>query len=219
MSKSVSSGALQSGTADPVAEAASIMILLGLKEAGVPNVGYGKASATRASLLQQARSLLATASPVTLEERHRFLAVKAALEALEATERGDELLPFRDQFRGHVEAVRGGEGAEIFGGRRITNKPNVETAFLRAAMYVLWERAEGDDVARAQIVRDAVSLEIIGRKTDSDKKNTNAVKKRVANIKNRARDGAGNVAAEWEHIDIVTRLVDAAGYRRLHDFQ
>ncbi|MHA7852516.1 hypothetical protein [Roseovarius sp.] len=219
MSDVVSSGGSTLDSCDPVEEAGSIMILLALKEAGIAKVCHGKSTTTRTALLKRARSLLAAARPETAEEKHRYFAAKTALEALEANERGEEPLPYSDQFRGHVEAVRGGEGAEIFGGRRVGNKPSVETAFLRAAMFVLWERHEGDDDARAQLVRDAVSMEIIGSKTDSQTKNMNAVKTRVANIKSRPRDGFGSVATEWEHVDIVKRLVDQAGYRRLEDFQ
>lgn len=207
-----------SDSVDPIEKATRILVVLGIAEAKAQKGGYENPSAAFAVALKRVRSFLATASPETSEERHRFLAVKTALEALEATERGDEPLPFRDQFRGHVEAVHGGEGAEIFGGSRVTNKPSAETAFLRAALYVLWKRNRGDDTSRAQLVKDAVSLGIIGSKTDSHEKNTKAVKKRVANIKEKAPDGNGPKAAEWQHVNLVELLVKHAAYRRLRDF-
>jgi hypothetical protein len=219
MSRDVSNRGSTPGSCDPIDEAGRILIFLALKEAGGVNVGCRKSSTGNTAMLRRARSLLAMASPATAEEKHRYFALKTALEALESEERGEAPLLHLEQFRGHVEFVRRGEGAETFGGRRISNKPSAEIAFMRAAMFVLWEFFEGDDSARAQLVRDAVSLEIIGSKKNSQTKNADVVKTRVANIKSRPRDGHGSAAPEWEHIDIVKRLVDLAGYRRLQDFQ
>lgn len=218
MTERFSSEIPMSDNVDPIEKATRILVLLGIEETKAQSGGDAMPRPVFAAILKRARSILATANPVTVKDKHQFYAVKTALEALEATERGEDPLLFRDQFRGHVEAVHGGKGAEIFGGRRVNNKPSAETAFLRAAMFVLWELNRGDDAAQAQVVKDAVSIEIIGRKTDSHKKNTNAVKKRVANIKNRTSDGCGPKAVEWQHIGLVKLLIEHASYRRLQDF-
>lgn len=218
MSASVSNGRSTPGSFDPIEEAGRILIRLAIDDA-LKRSSESPQTPDIRSELQRARELLSQAKPRNSEETHRYLAAKTALEALEATEREEAPLLYGDQFRGHVEAVRGGEGAEIFGGRRVSNKPSADIAFLRAAMFVLWERYEGDDDARAQLVKDAVSKGIIGSKTDSQTKNMHAVKTRVANIKNRPHDGHGPVAPEWEHVDLVVRLVREAGYQSLSDFQ
>ena len=165
------------------------------------------------------RHLLSQAKPNSDADRHRYFAAKTALETLEANERGEVLIPYLDQFYGHVEAVRGGEGAKVFGGVRISNKPNATTAFLRAALFVLWGHYQGDDTARSTLVREAVSLGIIGNRTDSQAKNEAAVKSRIDNVHKRPHDGQRAVAPEWEHIDLVRRLVHEAGFQKLADFR
>ena len=209
----------QAGLSGPVAEAGHILRRIAVRELYATSRNPTGSSLSIDQELQYVRHLLSKVKPNSDADRHRYLAAKTALETLEANERGEVLIPYLDQFYGHVEAVRGGEGAKVFGGVRISNKPDATIAFLRAALFVLWGHYQSDDTARSALVREAVSLGIIGNRTDSPAKNEAAVKSRINNVHKRPRDGQRAVAPEWEHIDLVRRLVHKAGFRKLADFR
>lgn len=209
----------QAGPTCPVAEAGCILMRLADRELSASNSNPAKLVVRIDHELKRVRHLLSQAKPNSDADRHRFLAAKTALETLEARERSEPLLPYHDQFYGHVEAVRGGEGAELFGGVRISNKRNATTTFLRAALFVLWEHYKGDVTARSALVREAVLLGITGNSSDSQAKNEAAVRTRVNNIQKRPPDGQGPVAPEWGDVKFVKRLVNIEGFRKLADFQ
>lgn len=209
----------QAGPSCPVAQAGCILVRLAERELSASNSNSAKLVVRIDQELERVRHLLSQAKPNGDADMHRYLAVKTAFETLEANERSVPLLPYHGQFYGHVEAVRGGEGAKLFGGVRISNKSNATTSYLRAALFVLWEHYRGDMTARSALVREAVSLGITGNKTDSQSKNETTVRTRIANIHKRPRDGQRAVAPEWEHVDLVRRLVNIAGFRKLADFQ
>jgi len=209
----------QTDASDPVALAGCILLRLAERTLAAASGNRADSMVSIDLELLCVRHLLSQATPNSEADRHRYFAAKTALETLEANERSEPLLPYHDQFYGHVEAVRGGEGAKMFGGARISNKPDATTAFMRAALFVLWEHYRGDMTARSTLVREAVSLGITGNKTDSQSKNETTVRTRIANIQKRPRDGQRAVAPEWEHVDLVRRLVNIAGFRKLADFQ
>ena len=209
----------QAGPSGPVAEAGWILIKLAKRELSASNSNPAELVVRVDQELKRVRHLLSQAEPKSDADKHHYLAAKTALETLEANERSEPHLPYHDQFFGHVEAVRGGEGAKLFGGVRISNKRDVTTSFLRAALFVLWEHYRGDLAARSALVREAVSLGITGTKTDSQSKNETAVRTRINNIHKRPPDGQRAVAPEWEHVDLVRYLVNTAGFGKLSDFQ
>ena len=148
----------QAGPSGPVAEAGHILRRIAVRELYATSRNPTGSSLSIDQELLRVRHLLSRAEPKSDADRHLYFATKTALETLEVNERGDVPLPYLGQFYGHVEAVRGGKGAEMFGGARITNKPDATTAFMRAALFVLWEHYQGDDTARSALVREAVSL-------------------------------------------------------------
>lgn len=106
--------------------------------------------------LKRARMYLEKVDPKT--DRHRFGAAKNALEALEANQRGEKSLGALDYFKGHTEAIHGGPRDLDFGGKRITNKPPVEVAYLRAVAIILWEKFPEKRDELATEVRKALNI-------------------------------------------------------------
>ena len=209
----------QADASDPVAIAGCILLWLAKRTLAAASGNPAESMVSIDQELLRVRHLLSQAKPKSEAGRHRYFAAKTALETLEANERREPLLPYHDQFYGHVEAVRGGEGAELFGGTRISRKPNAKTAFLRAALFVLWEHYCGDDTARSALVKEAVSLGIIGNRTSSPAHNEAVVRTRIKNIHKRPNDGQGAVASEWEHVDLIRRLVSTGAFKKLADFR
>ena len=157
-------------------------------------------------LLAVARENLEQADP--LLERHRYLAVKITLEGLEAIERGDNPLSTSDFFSGCVEAILGGPRSLDLGGKIIKNRPTVEGSYMRAAVYLLWNR----DFDRDQLVLDAQSL---GYFTNRKK-----LRNFVNNSTNQKPDGSGKPQSTiWAHIPLIEDLVNNHGYRALSDFK
>lgn len=159
------------------------------------------------ALLASARSHLELANP--LSEPHKFSAVKNALEALEAFERGDSTLGGIDLFKALVESVLGGNRKMNFGGRgRQGPKVSVNQAFLRAAAVALWERSPEQ---RDHLVSEARTLVGVGTK--------NKLRKIVENHNNRHDvDITKSGSALSIHIPLVRDLIEHHGYRTLKDF-
>lgn len=170
------------------------------QEGGLNDEGYRK-------LLVSTRRHLEMANPS--EEPHRFLAVKNALEALEAIERGDSTLGGIEIFKAFVESVHGGERVMDFGGRRRQgNKPSVDQAYLRAAAVALWERFPAE---RARLVSQARTL--IGVRTESQ------LRKMVENFHTRHDfDTTRSSSPLSIHMGVVNDLIEHHGYRTLKDF-
>jgi hypothetical protein len=157
------------------------------------------------ALLAEARRNLEETDPNI--KQHRYAAAKTALEALEAIERGDDILNALEIFKGHVEAICGGERTFDLGGRRIKNKPSVNVSYLRAAAYVLWNR----NIARGQLELDAQSLLGFSNRAQ--------LRKFVYNSTNLKPDGSGMPQSSiWVHIPIIEDLIDNHGYKALTDF-
>lgn len=140
-------------------------------------------------------------------EPHKFAAVRTALEALEATERGDNTFNAVEMFQGHVEAICGGERTFDLGGKRITNRPPSDVSYLKAAAYVLWKRKFDRD----QLVLDAQSLLGFTNRTQ--------LRAFVNNSTHQNPDGSDMPQSTiWAHVPLIEELVDRHGYRALTDF-
>ncbi len=140
-------------------------------------------------------------------EPHKFAAVRTALEALEATERGDDTFNAVEMFKGHVEAICGGERTFDLGGKRIKNRPSSDVSYLKAAIYVLWNL--GCD--RDQLVLDAQSL--------LDFTSRRQLRMFVNNSTHQKPDGSGMPQSTiWAHVPLIEELVKRHGYRALTDF-
>jgi len=157
------------------------------------------------ALLAAVRRSLEKANPS--DDTHRYFAVKSALEALEAFERGESTLGGIEQFKSHVGSSDGGERPFDFGGKKVKHRLSVNDAFLRAAAFVLWQR----DFDRDQLVKDVG--QILGI--------TSRQKFRafVNNVKTASPDASGlPVSSIWVHVPRVTELIDTWNYRALTDF-
>lgn len=157
------------------------------------------------NLLAVARENLEQADPQF--EHHKYSALRTALMDCEAVERGDNTLNAKKTFEGHVEAIFGGPRAFNFGGKIIKNRPTVEGSYMRAAVYVLWNR----DFDRDQLVLDAQSLGYFTTRKQ--------LRNFVNNSTNQKPDGSGKPQSTiWSHIPLIEDLVDNHGYRALSDF-
>lgn len=164
--------------------------------------------------LRAIRNLLAQCDPS--EDPYRFRAAKTALEGLEAMERGDHQLETGKLFDSDVEAICGGPRELNLGGRQINNKLSAKEYFLRAAAIKLWQKYPDD---RDQLVKDAVSLKVVGSSTDSRQKNRERLRRIVDNFKQRSHDVPGQprspILDQWA---VVSELVDNYNYSRLEEF-
>ena len=159
------------------------------------------------ALLVKARRSLATADPN--ESLHKFMAVRTALESLEASERGDDDLKGIELFKSFTEAVLGGPRELEFGGRpRQGQKFAVEINYLRAAAVALWERFPE---IRGSLVSEARVLMGVGTKA-----------KLVSIVENfNARhdvDIAKSKSPLSIHMPLISDLIEHHGYRKLRDF-
>ena len=159
------------------------------------------------ALLASARHNLGLTNPVS--EHHKFSATKAALETLEATERGDSTLGGIEIFKALVESVHGGERDMDFGGRRRQGpKVSVNQAFLRAAAVALWEEFPEQRDQLASQARTAIGA---GTKDKLRKLVENHINRHDVEI---AKSGSPLSI----HMPLVQDLIKNHGYRRLTDF-
>lgn len=169
------------------------------KNCPINAAGYG-------ALLKRVRMYLEKVDPKI--DPHRFGAVKNALEALEAGERGESNLGAIDYFKGHTEAIHGGPRDIQLGGEKISNKPSVDQAYLRAAAIVLWKKLPN---RRELLLKEAKRL--IGIR------GMEALGKLVDNFNQRHDiDIAKSKSPLSIHIAAIEELVDKYGYRKLTDF-
>jgi len=159
------------------------------------------------ALLIKARRTLATAD--LNEKPHKFMAVRTALESLEASERGDDDLKDMELFKSFTEAVLGGPRELEFGGRpRQGQKFAVEINHLRAAAVALWERFPE---MRGSLVSEARVLMGVGTKAklESIVENFNA---------RHDVDIAKSKSPLSIHMPLISDLIEHHGYRKLRDF-
>jgi len=110
--------------------------------------------------LSDARTLLERVK-ISDDNRHKYLALKTAIEFGERVNNGDELGPEAtnsalDIFRTSVETLLTGPRKLDFGGRKPTpNRLAVEIHALRAALVCLWEEFPEK---REQLAKDAKKL-------------------------------------------------------------
>lgn len=159
------------------------------------------------ALLIKARRTLETAD--LNEKPHKFMAVRTALESLEASERGDDDLKGMELFKTFTEAVLGGPRELEFGGRpRQGQKFAVEINHLRAAAVALWERFPE---MRGSLVSEARVLMGVGTKAklESIVENFNA---------RHDVDIAKSKSPLSIHMPLISDLIEHHGYRKLRDF-
>jgi hypothetical protein len=161
------------------------------------------------SLLDQARSHLVRVDPS--HDSHQFGAVKTALEACEAIERGEDPVGSTLFFNGFVEGVLGGERQINLGGKqRVSRKPSVNESFLRAALCQLWE-VDKDPHRRDKLIKDARSLINIRSKR--------AVMKLIDNFNQRHDSNVVNSRSpQSAHIPLIKELIASHDYKKLTDF-
>ena len=158
-------------------------------------------------LLGKARQTLAEADPT--ENRHMFLALKTALEELEASERGDSSLGGIPIFKSLVESILGGQREIDFGGRpRQGQKVSTNKAYLRTVAVALWECFPEK---RDQLVSEARALIDIGTKKK--------LRKIVENFHQRHDVDIANSKSPLSiHMPVVKDLIENHGYLKLRDF-
>ena len=161
------------------------------------------------SLLTEARLHLVNVDP--LHDPHRFGAVKTALEACEAIERGEDPVGATLLFSGFVEGVLGGERKMDLGGKkRVSRKPSVTQTYLRAAFCKLWEM---DKILRRRdlLVKEARTYLNIRNKRAAAKLVDNFNQKHDTNVVN-------SNSPKSVHIRLIKELIDSYGYKKLTDF-
>lgn len=197
---------MNSAKLDPLDEAGKLLLFLAIAQARIavdnPD-GMTLGRVKCAAVLTRVRKLLAEVPQG--KDPHKFMAAKTALEVLEAIEQGKAVVGGIDVFRGFVEAVHGGPRNLDFGGRRVSRKPPVEEAFLKAAAIVLWDRFPDQREKLATEARRFLGI-----------RNLKALRKMVDNFNQRHNfDLAASESPSSVHIPIVTDLIDNHGYRTL----
>jgi hypothetical protein len=159
------------------------------------------------ALLAEARRSLEKAD--LGNDPHKFISVKTALEALEATERGESPLGGIELFKSLVESTHGGERDLDFGGRRRQGRKfSTKKQYLRAAAVALWEHLPE---TRDQLVIESRSL--IGVESKAK------LEKIVENYNNQHDvDIAKSGSALSIHMPLIRDLIKNYGYRTLKDF-
>lgn len=159
------------------------------------------------TLLAEARQSLAKTDLV--KDPHMFTAVKNALEALEAAERGEPVLGGIEIFKSLVESIHGGERDIDFGGRRRQGRKfSVHKQYLRAAAVVLWEDFPQ---RRGLLVSQSRSLIGVESKAKLEKIVENHNNQHDAEI---TKSGS----ALSIHMPLIRDLIKNYGYRTLKDF-
>ena len=164
---------------------------------------------TYRELLGKVRQSLAEVRTTENENRHRFLAMKTALEELEANERGDPSLGGIPIFNSLVESILGGPRELDFGGRpRQGQKISVNQTYRRAAAVALWEHFPQN---RDQLVGEARTLIGIGTKKK--------LRKIVENFHQRHdADIARSKSPLSIHMPVIKDLIEHHRHRKLKDF-
>ena len=159
------------------------------------------------SLLASARHFLVLATPK--ENYLLFTATKTALEAVEACERGEDLLNGMPLFKSLVENLHGGPRDFDFGGRpRQGPKPSADQAFGRAAAVALWKHFPKN---REELVADARKEIGIGSRKKLQKLVDNYEQRHDTDI-SRSRSPLS------VHMSLVEEFITDHNYRRLSDF-
>ena len=136
------------------------------------------------------------------------MAVKTALEALDAQMRGEDVSDAVEIFRSFAEAVTGGPRTLDFGGKVIANKRTNEENFLRAAAVELWENFPEE---RDALAKDA--KKIIGIRSEA------SLRKLVENFRQRHDYEVSKSRSPLSaHMARVRDLIKNHGYRHLKDF-
>lgn len=194
---------------DPLDEAGKLLLFLAITQAKVAVQNAQVKTVNQAkyqAVLVQVRRLLSNVPPT--QNPHKFMAVKTALEGLEAIERGEAMLGGMDPFRGFVEGIHGGPREISFGGDKVTGKSSAEEAFLKAAVVVLWQKFPE---RRPQLAQEA--------RTHLGISNQKQVAKMVDNFTQRHDvDIAASRTPISIHIPVVDDLITNHGYGCLSDF-
>ena len=136
------------------------------------------------------------------------MAVKTALEALDAQMQGEDVSDAVEIFRSFAEAMTGGPKKLDFGGKSIANRRTNEENFLRAAAVVLWESFPEE---RDALAKDA--KKIIGIRSKA------SLRKLVENFHQRHDYEVSKSRSPLsDHIARVGDLIKNHGYQRLADF-